>query len=62
MTDELNGAVLEESVILRSKMYSIKFASGVEKSSKDVQKVLKKLCITRNTSNVFKVASAAARQ
>ena len=30
MTDELNGSVLEESVILRSKMYSIKFQSGVK--------------------------------
>ena len=27
MTDEINGSVLEESVILRSKMYSIKFVS-----------------------------------
>ena len=42
MTDELDGAVLEESVILRSKMFSIKFASGVKQSAKDVQKVLKK--------------------
>ena len=42
MTDELNGAVLEESVILRSKMYSIKFTSGVKQSAKGVQKVLKK--------------------
>ena len=42
MTDELNGVVLEESVILRSKMYSIKFASGVKQSAKGFQKVLKK--------------------
>ena len=42
MTDELNGSVLEESVILRSKMYSIKFVSGVKQSAKGVQKVLKK--------------------
>ena len=42
MTDKLNGSVLEESVILRSKMYSIKFVSGVKQSAKGVQKVLKK--------------------
>ena len=42
MTDELNGSILEESVILRSKVYSIKFVSGVKQSAKSVQKVLKK--------------------
>ena len=35
MTDELNGAVLEET-------YSIKFVSGVKQSAKGVQKVVKK--------------------
>ena len=42
MTDELNGSVLEESVILRSMMYSIKFQSGVKQSAKGVQKLVKK--------------------
>ena len=42
LTDELNGAVLEESVILRSKMHSIKFASGAKQNAKRIQKVLKK--------------------
>ena len=42
MTDELNGSALEESVILRSKMYSIKFQSGVKQSAKGVQKLVKK--------------------
>ena len=40
--NELYGALLEESVILRSKMYSIEFACGIKQSAKPVQKVLKK--------------------
>ena len=42
MSDELNGEVLEECVILRSKMYSIKFKSGAKQSAKGVQKSVKK--------------------
>ena len=42
MTNELNGSVLEESVILRSKIYSIKFQSGVKQSAKGVQKLVNK--------------------
>ena len=39
MTDELNG---KESVILRSKLYSIMFEDGVKQSAKSVQKSVKK--------------------
>ena len=59
--NELNGAILEESVIVRSKMYSIEFAGGVKQSAKPVQKVLKK-SLHQKYLDVFKEVSAAARQ
>ncbi|XP_075240282.1 uncharacterized protein LOC142335839 [Convolutriloba macropyga] len=42
MTDELNGQILEEAVLLRSKMYSIKYRGGAKQSAKGVQKSVKK--------------------
>ena len=42
MTDELNGQVMEESVLLRSKMYSIKYQGGNKQSAKGVLKSVKK--------------------
>ena len=42
MTDELNGQVLEECVLLRSKMFSIKYVDGVKQSAKGVQRSVKK--------------------
>ena len=42
MTDELNGKVFRESVILRSKLYSIEFTDGVKQSAKSVQQNIKK--------------------
>lgn len=42
MTDELNGKVFKECVVLRSKLYSIMFEDGVKQSAKSVQKSVKK--------------------
>ena len=42
MTDELNGKVFKECVVLRSKLYSIMFEDGVKQSAKGVQKSVKK--------------------
>ena len=53
MTDELNGQVLEECVLLRSKMYSIKYVDGVKQSARGVQHSVKKVSITINTAVVF---------
>ena len=41
MTDELNGQVMEEAVLLRSKLYGIKYQGGVKQSAKGVQKSVK---------------------
>ena len=61
MTDELNGAVLEENVFLRSKMFCIKFVSGVKQSAKGFRKLLRKRFIKKNTFNVFRQVLAAGR-
>ena len=53
MTDELNGQVLEECVLLRSKMHSIKYVDRVKQSAKGVQRCVKKVSITINTAVVF---------
>ena len=42
MTDDLNGQILEEAVLLSSKMYSIKYRGGAKQSAKGVQKSVKK--------------------
>ena len=42
MTDELNGEIMQECVVLRSKIYSIQFQSGTKQSAKRVQKCVKK--------------------
>ena len=42
MKDELNSEVMLECTCLRSKLYSIKFQSGVKQSAKGVQKSVKK--------------------
>ena len=42
MKDELNGRVMLECTCLRSKLYSIKFETGLKQSAKGIQKVVKK--------------------
>ena len=42
MTVELNGEILQECVVLRSKMYSIQIQSETKQSAKGVQKLVKK--------------------
>ena len=42
MKDELNGQIMLEATCLRSKLYSIKFESGIKQSAKGVQKCVKK--------------------
>ena len=42
MKDELNGQVMLETTCLRSKLYSIKYESGIKQSAKGVQKCVKK--------------------
>ena len=42
MNDELNGRVMLECTCLCSKLYSIKFETGLKQSAKGIQKVVKK--------------------
>ena len=42
MKDELNGQIMLEATCLRSKIYSIKYESGIKQSAKNVQKVREK--------------------
>ena len=42
MKDELNGQIMSETTCLRSKLYSIKYESGIKESAKGVQKCVKK--------------------
>ena len=53
MTDELNGHVLKECVLLRSEMYSFNYVDGVKQIAKGVQCSSKKISITINTAVVF---------
>ena len=41
MKDELNGQIMSEATCLRSKLYSIKYESGIKQSAKGVQKCVK---------------------
>ena len=43
MKDELNGQIMSEANCLRSKLYSIKYESGIKQSAENVQKCVKKL-------------------
>jgi hypothetical protein len=42
MTDEFKGNILEEAVILKSKMYSFKHSAGVKQGAKGVNRCVKK--------------------
>ena len=45
MTDELNGQVMDDAVLLRSMLYSIKYQGCAKQSAKGVQKSVKKAYI-----------------